>query len=137
MKPDPKSFTYKHIFNKYFDLETVRWDELISEENWDVEARSETELEHNRDKLSKDAARRRNADSEKESRMISPPEVGLPVTRTETSLAVKLAKKKSRTKRSKKILDGLYFCHQRTRKKRRHNPQFIFGKIRNKSGAPN
>ena len=94
--------------NKYLDLETVRSDELISEENWDVEARSDTELEHNRDKLNKDAARRRNADSEKESRMISPPEVGLPVTRTETSLAVKLAKKKSRTKRSKKILDGLY-----------------------------
>ena len=86
------------------DLETVRWDELISEENWDVEARSDTELELNRDKLSKDAARRRNADPEKESRMISHPEVGLPVPRTETSLAVKLAKKKPK----KKSLDGLY-----------------------------
>ena len=94
--------------NKHLDLETVRWDELISEKNWDVEARSDTELEHNGYKLSKDAARRRNADPEKESRMISHPEVGLPVTRTETSLAVKLAKKKPRTKRSKRTLDGLY-----------------------------
>ena len=57
-KSDPNSLTYKCILNKYLDLETVRWEELISEENWDVEARSETELEHNRDKLSKDAAPR-------------------------------------------------------------------------------
>ena len=55
-KPDPKNLTYKHILNKYLDLETVSWDKLISEENWDVEARSDTELEHNRDKLSNDAA---------------------------------------------------------------------------------
>ena len=77
------------------DLETFRWDELISEENWDVEARSDTELEHNRDKVSKDAARRRNADPDKESRMIS-------------HLAVKLAKKKPKTISSTKSLDGLY-----------------------------
>ena len=94
--------------NKYLDLETVRWDELISEENWDVEARSDMELEHNRDKLSTDATRRRNADPEKESKMISHSEIGLPVPRTETSLAVKLAKKKPKTERSKKNLDGLY-----------------------------
>ena len=148
-KPDPKNLTYKHFLNKYLDLETVRWDELISEENWDVETRSDTELEHNRDKLSKDAARRRNVDPEKESRMISHPEVVLPVT----SLAVKLAKKKPKTKRSKKSLDGLYEVLapgssvvktdtstsdiKKTRKQRFHNPQFRFGKIRNESGAPN
>ena len=56
---------YKRILNKYLDLETVRWEELIFEENWDVEARSDTELENNRDKLSKDAARRKNADPRK------------------------------------------------------------------------
>ena len=97
--------------NKYLDLETVCWEELISEENWDVDARSDTELEHNRDKLSKDATQRKNADPEKESRLIIRPDVGLPVQRTETSLSVKLvklAKKKPRTKRSKKSLDGLY-----------------------------
>ena len=107
-KPDSNSLTYKRILNKYLDLETVRWDELYSEENGDVEARSDTKLEHNRDKLSKDAARRRNADPDKESGMISHVGVGLPVPRTETSLAVKLAKKKPKTKRSKKNLDGLY-----------------------------
>ena len=107
-KPDPKSLTYKHNLNKYLELETVRRDELISEENWDVEARSDTELEHSRDKLSKDAARRSNADPEKDSRIISHPEVGLLVPRTKTSLSVKLAKKKPKTKRSKKSLDGLY-----------------------------
>ena len=89
------------------DLEAVRWEELISEENWDVDARSDTELEHNRDKLSKDATRRKNADPEKESGLITHPDVGLSVPRTETSLSVKLAKKKPRPKGSKS-LDGLY-----------------------------
>ena len=39
---DPNSLTYKRILNKFLDLETVRWEELISEENWDVDARSDT-----------------------------------------------------------------------------------------------
>ena len=59
-------------------------------------------------RLSKDAARRKNADPEKESKIIPHLDVGLAVPRTETSLSVKLAKKKPRTKRSKKSLDGLY-----------------------------
>ena len=72
-KPNPNNLTYKRILNKYLDLETVRWEELISEENWDVDARRDTELEYNRDKLSKDATRRKNADPEKESRLITHP----------------------------------------------------------------
>ena len=32
-EPDPNSLTYKRILNKYLDLETVRWEEQISEEN--------------------------------------------------------------------------------------------------------
>ena len=56
-EPDPNSLTYERILNKYLDLETVRSEELISEENWDVDARSDTELEHNRDKMSKNGAR--------------------------------------------------------------------------------
>ena len=31
-KPDPKSLTYKNILNKYLDLETVRWEELIADD---------------------------------------------------------------------------------------------------------
>ena len=73
-EPDPNSLTYERILNKYLDLETVRWVELFSEENWDVDARSNTELEHNRDKLSKNATRRKNADPEKESRLITHPD---------------------------------------------------------------
>ena len=107
-EPDPNSLAYQRILKKFLDLETVRWEEPISEENWDVDATSDTELEHNRDKLSKDANRRKSADPEKESRLITHPDVGLPVPRTATSLSVKLAKKKPRTKRSKKSLDGLY-----------------------------
>ena len=107
-KPDPKSLTYKNILNKYLDLETVRWEELISDENWDDEGKSDTELELNRDRLSRDATKRKNEDSKKESRVIPHPHVGQSVPRTEASLEVKLAKKRPRTKRSKKSLDGLY-----------------------------
>ena len=89
-------------------METVRWEELISEDNRGTEARSDIEVEQNRDKLSKDAVRRSNADPTKESRVISHPDVGRAVPRTEASLTVKLAKKKSKSKRSKKSLDGLY-----------------------------
>ena len=87
-------------------METVRWEELISEENWDLEPRSDTELEQNRDKRSKNAARRKNAGPEKESRVIPHRDVGLAVPRMETSLSVKLAQIKSKTNRSKKALMG-------------------------------
>ena len=107
-EPDPSSLPYKRISNKYLDMETVRWEEPISEENWDLETRSDTKLEQNKDKLSKDAARRKNADPEKESKVIPHPDVGLAVPRTETSHSVKLAKKKPKTKMSKKKPDGLY-----------------------------
>ena len=89
-------------------METVRWEELISEDNWDTETRSDIEMEQNKEKLSKDAVRRSNADHTKESRVIPHPDVGWAVPRTEASLTVKLAKKKRKSKRSKKSLDGLY-----------------------------
>ena len=89
-------------------METVRWEELISEENWDNEERSDTELELNRHRLSKVAGKRKSEDPNKESRVIPHPEVGLSLPRTEASLEIKLAKKRPRTKRSKESLDGLY-----------------------------
>ena len=107
-KPNSSSLTYKRILTNYLDMETVRWEELISEDNWDTEARSDIELEQNKNKLNKDAVQRSNADPEKESRVIPHLDVGLAVPRTEASLEVKLAKKKPKIKRSKKSLDGLY-----------------------------
>ena len=89
-------------------METVRWEELIAHENWNNEGRSDIEIEMNKDRLSKDATKRRNEDPNKESRVIPHPDVGQSVPRREASLDVKLAKKRPRTKRSKKSLDGLY-----------------------------
>ena len=100
-EPDTSSLTYKLILNKNLNMETVRWEELISEDNWDTEARSDIELDQNKDKLS-------NADPDKETRVIPHPDVGLAVPRTEASLTVKLAKKKPKSKGSMKSLDGLY-----------------------------
>ena len=107
-KPDPKSLTYKNILNKYLDLETVRWDELITDDNWNNDERSDIEIEVNKNKLGKEAMKRQKEEPNKESRLISHSDVGQSIPRTEASLEVKLAKKRPRTKRSKKILDGLY-----------------------------
>ena len=46
------------------DMETVRWDELFSDEQWDNEARSVIDLEK-RYQLSRDAVRRCNEDPKK------------------------------------------------------------------------
>ena len=89
-------------------METVRWEELIADENWNNEERSDREIEMNKDTLSKDATKIKNEDPNKESKVIPHPDVGQSVPRTEASLEVKLAKKRPRTKRSKKNLDGLY-----------------------------
>ena len=89
-------------------METIHWEELISEDNWDTEARSDIELEQNKDKLNKDAVQRSNVDPTQESRVIPHPEFSRAVPRTEASLTVKLAQRKPKSKRSKKSLDGLY-----------------------------
>ena len=107
-KPDPKSLTYKNILHKYLDLETVRWDELITDDNWNNDERSDIEIEVTKDKLGKEAMKRQKEDPNKEPRLISHPDVGQSIPRTERSLEVKLAKKSPRKKRSKKSLDGLY-----------------------------
>ena len=88
-------------------METVRWVELMSDEQWDNEARSDIEFKTRRDQLRKDARKRCNDDPDKKSRMIPHPDVELPVPRTEASLTLKLANKKPKSKRSKESLDGL------------------------------
>ena len=70
-KPDPKNLTYKNILNKYLDLETVRWDQLITDENWNNDERSDIEIEVNKDKLGKEAMKRQKEDPNRESRLIS------------------------------------------------------------------
>ena len=104
-KPDPSRLTYKTISTKFLDMGTVRWEELISEDHCDTEERSDIELESNRDRLSKDAVQRSNADPDKESRVFAYPDVGLDVPRTEASLTAKLAKKKPKSRKSKKCLE--------------------------------
>ena len=89
-------------------METVRIDELISDEQCKNDARSDIDLEKSREQLSKDTVRRCNVDPNKESRVITHPDVGQALPKTEASLTLKLAKKKPENKRSKKILDGLY-----------------------------
>ena len=89
-------------------METVRWDEVISDEQWHNEARSDIDLEKSRDQLSRNKVRWCNEDPNKKSRVISHPDVGRPVPRTEGSLTLNVAKIKPKTKRSKKSLNGLY-----------------------------
>ena len=60
--PDPNTLKYKLILNKHLDMETVHWDELISDEQWDKEPRGDIEFEKQRDQLSKDARKCCNED---------------------------------------------------------------------------
>ena len=106
-EPDPGTLTYKPVLKNYLDMETVRWHELISDEQWDNDARSDIDLEKSRDRLSKDAVSC-NEDPNKESRVITHPDVGQAVPSTEASLTLKLATKMSKNKPSKESLDGLY-----------------------------
>ena len=87
-------------------METVRWDERITDDNWNNDERSDIEIEVNKNKLGKEAIKRQKEDPNEESRLISHPDVGQSIPRTEASLEVKLAKKRPRTKRSKRSLDG-------------------------------
>ena len=89
-------------------MQTVRWDELISDEQWDNGARSDIDLQKSRDRLSKDAVRRCNKGLHIESRVITHPDVGQAVPRTGASPTLKLTTKKPKKMRSKKSLDGLY-----------------------------
>ena len=91
-KPNPSSLAHKRILNHYLDMEKVRWEELISEDNWGTEATSDIEMEQNKDKLSKYAVRWGNADPTKQSRVIPYPDVGRAVPQTESSFTVKIAK---------------------------------------------
>ena len=74
----------------------------------DDETRSDVEFGKQQDKISRDVRKRFNKDPDKEPRTMSNPIVGLPLPRTEASLTLKLAKKKPKSKRSQKSLDGLY-----------------------------
>ena len=51
-------------------MDTVRWDVLIPDEQWDNEARTDIDLEKSRDQT-RDALRRCNEDPKKESRVMS------------------------------------------------------------------
>ena len=76
-EPDPNALKYKPIFNKIIDMKTLRWGELISDELWDDDRRSDVEFEKQRHKISKDARLRCNEDQDKKSRTRSHPDVGL------------------------------------------------------------
>ena len=74
--------------NKHLDMERVRRDKLISDDQWNDDTRSDVEFEKQRDKISQDARKRCYEDPDKESLTISHPDVGLPVPRTEASLTL-------------------------------------------------
>ena len=94
-------------------MESVRWDELIPDEQWDNEARSDIEVKKSRDQFSKEVITRYNEDSNKESRVISHPDVGRPVSRTEASLTLSWLKRNRSPRDQKSVLtDFTRFWHR-------------------------
>ena len=102
------TLTYEPISNKSLDLKTVRWDEVIPKDKWDDGSRSDVDFQKTIHSLNQDSNKRSNNDQNKERRVISHPQTGVPVPRTEAPLSFKLAKKIPKNKRSKKSLDVLY-----------------------------
>ena len=65
---NPNTLTYVPILNKYLDFETMSWDELIPDEQWDEENWSDVVFERQLEKMIKDSRKRCNSDPHKEPR---------------------------------------------------------------------
>ena len=84
-------------------METVRWDELIPDDQREEENRSDVEFERQWDRISKDARKRCNEDPNEELRTMPHQDIGLRVPKTEASLTLKLAKKNQNRKDQSKV----------------------------------
>ena len=90
------------------DLETVRWDELFPEDRREDGNRSNVEFEKQRNTLSHEANKTTKTEPNKESQIITHPEIELSKQRTETSLTLKLAQKKIEKHELEEKFDRLY-----------------------------
>ena len=86
-------------------METVCGEELISDEQWDNDVRSDIDLVKSRDRLSKETVRRCNEDSIKESRLREVTIRNCNLTKIETK-AERLADLKSYADRRPKVPTG-------------------------------
>ena len=105
---NPNTLTLDQILNKYLDLETIRWDELITLDRWDDGSRQGIEFEQRRHSITHEANNRRKKHLAQASIVLQYPNLGLPIPRTEASLTLNLPRKIPKSKRSKKKLNGLY-----------------------------
>ena len=105
--PKSSNFSYEDILNHYLDADTVPVEDYLDENGWVTGDRSDILIEEAMQKAQVDAGRRYNGDHNKSiSRFIVHPKLNNPITRTEKSLDIKLARKV--TKRSKRDLRGLW-----------------------------
>ena len=88
-------------------METVRWEELMSEENRDLEARSDTELEQNKDRLSKDVKKEERRSRKRIYNNSSPWCWSGSATNGNFPFS-KTSQEETKDQRWKKSLDGLY-----------------------------
>ena len=89
---------------KIFCLE----DDFLDELGWINPDRSDLEIEKNMCRSQQDAGRRYRDSDNKESRFIIHPKISKPISRTEASLNIKLARKLPNKKRAKRQFAGLY-----------------------------
>ena len=90
------------------DADTVPADEFLDAVGWFKSNRSGTGIEKKLCQASLDAGSRYRDSDDKESGFITHPKLTDPITRTEKSLSVKLARKLPNKKRAKSQLAGLY-----------------------------
>ena len=97
IEPNSINLIYKLILNRYLDLESVRWDYLISEDGWEHGICSYIEFQQRLHNLTQNAVKRRNNDPAQESRVLQHSKIGLPMPRNQASFYLKLSKKISKS----------------------------------------
>ena len=106
--PSSLNLAYEKIINHYLDADTVPADDFLDEAGWLSLNRSNTEVGKNMCQASLDAGQRYRDSDNKESRIITHPQLTDPIPRTEQSLNVKMARKLPNKRRLKRQLAGLF-----------------------------
>ena len=110
--PSSLNLTYEKIINHYLDADTVPVDDYLNEAGWTNPEKSDLDIEKYMNRAQQDAGLRYRDSDYKESRFIIHPKLTNPVSRTDKSLNVKLARKLPNKKRAKRQLAGLYEVHK-------------------------
>ena len=106
-KPKLSNVTYENIVNHYLDEDTVMPEEILPDDKWVNEYRSDIEVEVGMSRATHDAKERERASTDGESRFLRT-KAFRPIPLKEPAVELNLARKIHGNRRSKNNLEGLY-----------------------------